>query len=330
MPKKNARRFSTATEALIERAIEYLSKDRRFEPSIAFSYKNLVSESFGILEFIKDVDKENRDIFCKTLEAEGELLDLILVQHLILYYVLIPFSDLQIETYGGWKKESYSFKALRIFTSLLNNACNSLISIKTLTQIGMDIQTRIIFRNYIECMDMGIAILLDEAFFNKYKTDPGSEIKRKQKWQETCPAKIRNTITAAVEKEKVLKEKWKLGLELRKDHYNNSSKAAHADIIAIIYGSYPTIIDTDQTCNGIGGIISNGTRYTLKNIFNYACLVLNFVQPILEDRHSLGKLFKPDSHGGLYNFTKEVNQLVLILSMRKDFQNEYADTKGEE
>lgn len=303
--------FSHKMRHLIELIIE--AKKSNSQASAALSYESWAEKITIYLKFLERLQLENKKDFSRKLKFEGERLDLILVQHLILYLILIPFADVRKQNFKGLKKDSLSFQALRTCTFLLNNAINNLYSIKMLALMGMDSQARIILRNYIEGTDIAIAVLLDDKFLQLYTKETSDDKDAKDKWRETRPSKIQHIIKAAVEKNKKIKEIWEFVLPVRKEYYDISSMVTHANIMPVFLENYPTILNTDMArIGGVGGCISEATSGMLISTLEYASFAINFIQYILESHHGMEELFGRKLKDSLYHSIKETNMLIWL------------------
>jgi len=308
--KKQPGPLSEENAAIITSAIEHLQENDQHLPAEKLNYEMWLKEFSGIQDFLEDVGLQNNDVFNKKLAAEGERLDLIIFEHMTLSLVLTPFADLNTITR---KDQGDSSKVLLFFTMMLNNGINSLLSLKTLLSMGMDFQARVILRNYIETMELAMAILLNEQFFNFYMKDPKGKKEEKARWDKTRPSEVARIISAAAEKDEPLKEMWNLGKAIRDHLYDNSSKAVHAVSVAVFVGANPSLIDSDKAGAGLGGHISNGTRSTLNNAFQYGGFCLHFLQKILQYAHGIDVSALPK--GDHYAFISDINKLLWLHIM---------------
>ena len=308
MPPK--KKLISLTQVRKELIIKILDKSRN-KGMHNFSYEDFMLFTAGLTGFLKEAQSENRQIFRKKLKGGKEMLDLLLSEYMCLSLLLSPFYNLNTKSYNGYKKGSYKFKALRVFSHLLNNAFNALTSIKMLLSTGMDLQARILFRNYIESMETAIAVLLNEEFLQLYKSVPNSKEEAGHKWNKTRPQGVLKAIYDSVQGDESQLERWQFILEFRMDYYDDTSKAVHANIVPVTYSSYSRKIGQKGiSYSYFGSHITNATVGTINNVLLYANLISNFILSILEKSYNFDKLKEQDSVGVLYVVVNDTNKFL--------------------
>lgn len=184
-----------------------------------------------------------------------------------------------------------------------------------LLSMGMDLQARVLFRNYIESMDVSIAILLSEEFFTLYKTEPTNEKEIKERWYKVRTSTLLKVIEKELKKDKSLKEFWEVGVKMRTDNYSTTSKGVHVEPVAVAYSSYPTKLNTNQVTQSVAGYITNATKTTILNIYCYGGFILNFLRPLMETYHRLGKLSDLNKNGHYYSYLNQINRYMWLAAL---------------
>lgn len=271
------------------------------------------------LEEIKNIQLENEADFHTKLKSEAQLLDLLLVEHLALLSTLSPFFSLKTRSFKGLKAKTTEFEIIRTFTWLLNNSINNLLSLRVLLSMGMDLQARVLFRNYIESMDVSVAILLSLDFYEKYRKECDNEKEAKIRWHGIKTSSLLKTIQRELDKDEKLNQLWQIGFEMRSDNYSRASKGVHVEPIAVIYNSYPSKLDTTEVVQNIGGVITNATKSTILSTYYYGGFIINFLKELLQTRSKLGPLAVLNKNGRHYATINKVNQhLWLITCFREN------------
>jgi hypothetical protein len=306
--------FSKKNSTRIKGYIELIRQNRAFRGD-DFSYEKFATDlNMGMKALLK-IHSENKIDTNRHLRDEMELFDLLLLEHLSLLFALSPFFVVKTRAYKRLKRKSYSFEALRTFTWLLNNSVNNLLSIRALLSMGMDLQARVLFRNYIESMDVSIAILLSEEFFKLYSTEPVDEAQAKARWNRVRTKNLLKVINTQLQTDQRLRELWEIGFKMREENYSTTSKGVHVEPIAIMYGAYPKTLSNNQFVQNVGGYITNATKSTVQNIYAYGGFIINFLHPLIEERHNLGNLSKLSRNGKHYSFINQVNRYSWLATM---------------
>ena len=185
----------------------------------------ILDDSIDVLKHIFNKE-ENIRKFNQNYYFEKRIFELLIFEHTNLFFLLsrsVWGDEIEI---GLNEKDKIRFRHL---TMLLNNQINNLKSILLQLENGLTQTSDIVFRNYMEISEKSLAILIDEDYFNLYKTETNNKQEEMKVWSKTKPSK-----TFHIVQKRLLKldniEFHKAFFEIRKSLYERTSKAVHAEI----------------------------------------------------------------------------------------------------
>lgn len=107
----------------------------------------------------------------------------------------------------------------------------SIVESRNLFIEGKDFQSEVLFRNFMELMDIGILILIDDQFYEIYTSDPKSEEDIQKKWNQVKPSAVKKKIDGYLlfKKMNYMEE---IFIWLRNSLYKNFSLSIHGNLSA--------------------------------------------------------------------------------------------------
>lgn len=205
---------------------------------------DLVIEKIGldIIELTKNYQSEIFKIKKNMKKINNEYyLDVMIVDNIILqfiwFFLLISKSSEDEKIKNKVNLSESQIVILRHFNIILLNQLKTLKSIMILLESGFLTQAKIVFRNFIESSEKGIAILVNEEYFNNYFQLPDNNEMEVNIWNKTNPkqtAKIVRNYLKNIRNE----EFDQIFFDVRKSMYDEYSKSVHSKVASNISDAY--------------------------------------------------------------------------------------------
>ena len=155
-------------------------------------------------------------------------------------------------------------------TLMLTHLTNSLVSIRILVERGLDIQSKQIFRSYIEYSDISIAILGSTEFYNHYKQMGESEELDKKIWFKFIrPAALTKTLKNIYSNYADDKDIWDTVQNIRNPVYQRLSDYTHGHYMAVFTSSF-----TEGQGSTLLGRVNENIHNTMLNTIVYSYMFL--------------------------------------------------------
>jgi hypothetical protein len=298
-----------------------------FDANVNFE-DSIYQELQGHEKFIDRQEKKAFEEYYFRFPAEIELFDLIIFQHFLLSLMLTERFNFKSQSFKHIPAESQTYKSLVLYSLLLNNCSNSLISIKNLLSKGLNLQCHQLFRCYIEYADIGIVMLGDETFARIYQESAKSRNKEKKAWANHLkPSEIEKKLIA-VYSEMLNETKdshfyLRLLKAIRKSYYNLSSGYTHGKYNANFQSAFDEQFENTKYVPTIGGRITKTTRNVLDAVTMYSHLFIKHSILLIVKNHDLPFVhFEKDGKW----FTK-LNMIVegyvsILKKYHDNFENE--------
>ncbi len=234
-------------------------------------------------KFQKKLDNSNIRKFNNDFYFEKKFFNLIILLHESLYlifskYFYLKEEKLKISDYDRNKMVTYLF--------ILSNLINNLISTLRLLERGLSQNSDILFRNYMELSEIGIAILNDDEYYETYKKQCNSEKEQFSKWRKTKPSKTFSVVKNALSKIEI-DEFYDIFYDVRNQLYGHTSKTVHGNIDSILRGALAFGHETDSVKLSIYGNINSDIQNNFANYFIYSKTITQAISVILVKDYNL-------------------------------------------
>lgn len=269
--------------------------------------------------FRKNKDISNIKKFNNIFHFEKKFFELLIIQHESLWIIFVK--------YFYYKKEKielnvYNKRRMLFYLLILNNQINNLISMLQLLERGYSQSSDLIFRNYMEIAEKGLAILSDNDYYEAYKKETFNEDEDKEIWKKTKPY-----LTFEIVKRALLKienvEFYNMFFTVRETLYTNTSKTVHGNIKSILKGAILVEDESDYMKLNIYGNVNSNFQDNLTNYFIYSKIVSQAVIIILVKDYKLNfDKFKEEGkhHVFIQSLTDKIFKMyfdVRIISQTK-------------
>lgn len=264
------RKLLSSLEALCKEELSGIFPDTNYT-------KLLITDLSGLRRELAQIRDSCKDEFNHKFKGPSHFFDFTIFQHVSLFLLLAEHFHEKDETFKHIEQNSDSFMSFRYFTLSLCNLINSLVSIKILIELGLNLQANQLIRSYIEYADISVAILAKNDFFKIYKSSAESEENKKSTWWNyTRPkalSKILKEIFNAMHDENV--NYWEIFNQIREPVYSHLSGHVHADVMANITNAMAQKLSTGYFELTLLGSITKDTEKTLRRIIIYSHLFIN-------------------------------------------------------
>lgn len=290
----------------------------------------------SLLHFVAEVAVEGESDAKRELEPALTLFDLGLAQlsHLAMLFpgpsesngpLLWPSGEPSTRGPGG------AFLA----QVLLTNLANTLLGVRSLICSGLDVQARILLRQYVEIGDMTLAVLGDRESYDAYLQLAGDPDAFRRAWKSRLsPQRVRQRLSL-VEREVGLSEDMSVETAaMRHSTYQWLSYFAHGQWVALLTGAYPSdISDHRPRLFGLGGRVSAASKATLFHGVRHTWLFLRLAVRLLFDKHKWNFGLDVDDKENRWFFVRQevFNKLFLskYQTMQKELESLWPDEEAE-
>ena len=210
--------------------------EKDIEKLMALKTTNLSKRISSVM--YSNIAKKNYAITQKQYYLEYFLTELALHIHSIILLILLENFFPGDKANRKTKKISKTAGGVFSIVSMgYNNIYVSLYEARNLFFEGKDFHAEIMFRNFMELMDLNIALLIDHEFYSIYKTIPNNEIEAKLRWNKIKPSMISKKVENYIEHHVDLPLKHEF-LDARRKIYNDYSKSAHGLFESQYYSAF--------------------------------------------------------------------------------------------
>ncbi len=294
---------------IIENTGEVVYLEARFQHPNIFKDYSLYNGKV-ILEEIDSLRKENINLFRKNkkefetkLYEELYILDL---QSFMFLQIILCFIEF------AYKSDSKRYKALHIMYILISILYRDLISMRKCLEMGLNYQANLIFRNYIELSEIGLACMIDDNFVNEYTREVGSE---KQEIIKRNKFRAINVHKFIIDEFKLIKELSsfiEVIDEIRNSLYKKTSQFTHGNPFRLINECFPiklTQKEEEPTLDFTGNI-SDEIEKTIHEIILYTkCFIQSLFVFTVRNKKLPFKNFGKDGESLIYS-NEITNRLI--------------------
>ncbi|WP_010136329.1 hypothetical protein [Ochrovirga pacifica] len=224
--KKLRKKLQKNVDRLLKSLVEVKTKELN---SLNFDIKieevNLIEDANEMVELLYN-NKENTKKLNGELYLSKKVFELLIYEYFVLQYLI---------SQPTWQEKikidltSETKIRLNNFLLLLNNQINGLKSILLLLEKGLTQSSDVLFRNFMETSEKGLAILIDDEYYKAYTTQTTSHEESLEIWNKTKPSKTCKIIERRF-KNLDKNQFYETFFKLRKDFYSQTSKAVHAEL----------------------------------------------------------------------------------------------------
>lgn len=263
-------------QSLIKLLTDYFELITRLETNFDFEKddtvfkRHLIQDLKSTKELFKQRKAENLSVFRKNFYLENLCLQFIIFLHLNLLTII--FEKILDNSFEDMEPGSFSYKSIAALIPNLSNLINSLLAIRITLQHGFNIQANQLLRSYIEYADIGVAIVSNEEFFEKYKTMvDGSEQEKEVWWNYVRHKSITKIIKNSLFDIHPDEEYWDILFQIRKPIYKNSSDHIHGHSGINLFGLHATPFEDESDSKfALGGYPSKEMKETFMHIIIYS------------------------------------------------------------
>ncbi|QCX52475.1 hypothetical protein [Elizabethkingia sp. JS20170427COW] len=261
--------------------------------------KSFQSEIFRI--------KNNLKKFNNEYSIEIMIIDNIILQYIWFYFFITKSSeDDNIKSKVNLSDSEAII--LRHFSMILLNQFKTLKSIMILSESGFQTQTKILFRNFIESSEKGIAILVDEEYFNYYFQLPANNKIETDIWNKTNPTQTAKIVRNYLENFGN-EEFYQIFFDIRKSMYDEYSKSVHSKVGSNILDAFHFKDDGEVILSLIDAEIKDYKDF-FKKLILYANTVSQATLVILVKEYKIS-LNNFDSDGKFFLNLYKINEISM-------------------
>lgn len=244
---------------------------------------SILNELESAAKLQKKLDNNNIRKFNNSFYFEKKFFNLIILLHESLWLIFAKYFynqevKIEISEYDRNKMVTYLF--------ILSNLINNLLATLKLLERGLSQSSDILFRNYMELSEIGVAILNDNSYYETYKKECESEREEFSKWNKTRPSKTFKVVKNALYKIEI-DEFYKIFYEVRNTLYGFTSKTVHGNIEAIVKGALSFDDNSESVKLSIYGNINTNIKNNFTNYFIYSKTIIQAITVILVKDYKL-------------------------------------------
>lgn len=242
---------------------------------------SILNELESAAKFQKKLDNSNIRKFNNSFHFEKKFFNLIILLHESLWLIFAKHFyhqevKVEISEYDRNKMVTYLF--------ILSNLINNLLATLKLLERGLSQSSDILFRNYMELSEIGVAILNDNNYYETYKKECESEKEQFSKWNKTKPSKTFKVVKNALSKIEI-DEFYDIFYEVRSTLYGFTSKTVHGNIESIVKGAL--LFEDESVKLSIYGNINSDLKNNFTNYFIYSKTMVQAITVILVKDYKL-------------------------------------------
>jgi len=233
--------------------------------------------------------------FRRELKLEKDFLELIVNKNDQLVTALDGY--LLSEKKHNRLSNLHTYMQLKDFTLIQITIANNYRAVKDLLLKGLTYQALVLFRNIIEITELAIGILGDGDLHKYYRQDSTGDYPESKSIKfntiKTKTNKILHWIKS-LPNQNLSTEIWDVYLSVRDDLYENSSKHVHSNFTKIIINAYvkPMAvkkfeIDEDLVIINLGGMITDQTKMTIRDVLIYESLSSRILAILLIEKYKM-------------------------------------------
>lgn len=274
--------------------------------------RKLVSEFRSVKKIVESTFVENSVGFKEKYEDHILVLDYIIFLHLSFFLIC---SENFVSLRGHRKIEPGGKPRMAYISLMLSHLANSLLSIRTLLERGLDTQAKQILRSYVEYSDISIAILGNNEFYNQYKLMGEDESLDKQIWYKFVrPAALTKILKPIYSNLPEEQNVWELIKDIRTAIYSNLSDYAHGHMSAVFTSAF-----TEEEGINVLGKITREINNTLVNSISYSYFFLRYSMMLVVQHQNIP--FREFGKDGV----EYIRHYKILEQIMPEFLSKYAD-----
>lgn len=260
---------------------------------------------------VENFTQENQWKYKRRFKAQDYLLKGQIWAHFEFLFVLLEYIHKNPDSHENRR----TFKTVNLFSLLLINLINLLVSIRRLLADGMTTPAKILLRSYIEYADISIAILYKYDFYCRFTAEFKTTEDVSRIWYGTARGKkVQKELKEFYEDVDPTGNVWAIISDLRNSLYQDLSFYAHVTNMTTILSALKNQSKSDNFGFNILGSISDSTKSTLSSVIFYPWLFLKYSMLAIVKYQNL-PFQKFGEHGLRY---------MLIYKVTEEFANAFS------